>query len=95
MLKPQTPKTGLKQYFYLQIFYILRSLNHQDPIWQKQIKQYVVTNCGKERPSSIGTKTLKNGIFIPIATSKESHFNSNFKYISFIKFSVTHQKLRA
>ena len=30
-----------------------------------------------------------------IATSKELHFNADFKYISFIKFSLTHQKLRA
>ena len=59
------------------------------------IKQFVVTNCSKERPSSIETKTLKNGILIPIATSKESHFNADFKYISFIKLSLTHQKLRA
>ena len=59
------------------------------------VKQFVVTNCSKERPGSIETKTLKNGILIPIATSKESHFNADFKYISFIKFSLTHQKLRA
>ena len=59
------------------------------------IKQFVVTNCIKERPGSIETKTLINGILIPIATSKESHFNADFKYISFIKFNITHQKLRA
>ena len=59
------------------------------------IKQFAVTNCSKERPGSIVTKTLKNGILIPIATSKESHFNAGFKYISFIKFSLTHQTLRA
>ena len=59
------------------------------------VKQFVVTNCSKERPGSIVTKTLKNGILIPIAISKESHFNAGFKYISFIKFSLTHQKLRA
>ena len=53
------------------------------------IKQFVITNCSKERPGSIVTKTLKNGISIPIATSKESHFNSDFKYVSFIKFSLT------
>ena len=51
------------------------------------IKQFVVTNCSKERPGSIVTKTLKNGILVPIATSKELHFNADFKYISFIKFS--------
>ena len=49
------------------------------------IKQFVVTNCSKKRPGSKVTKTLKNGILIPIATSKESHFNADFKYI-------THQK---
>jgi len=48
-------------------------------------KQFVITNCSKERPGSIVTKTLKNG----------SHFNADFKYISFIKFSLTHQELRA
>jgi len=34
------------------------------------IKQLVVTKCSKERPDSIVTKTLKNGILIPIITSK-------------------------
>ena len=47
------------------------------------IKQFVVTNCSKERPGWIVTKTLKSGILIPIATSKESYFNADFKYISF------------
>ena len=59
------------------------------------IKQFVVTKCSKERPGSIVTKTLKNRILMPEHTSKESHFNADFKYISFIKFSLTHQKLRA
>ena len=59
------------------------------------IKQFVVTDCSKERPGSIVTKTLKNGILIPIATSKELHFNAEFKHKSFIKFSPNHQKLRA
>ena len=58
-----------------------------------QIKQFVVTtNCSKERPGSI---VIKNRILVPIATSKESHFDADFKYTSFIKFSLTHQKLRA
>ena len=35
-----------------------------------QFKQFVVTNCSKERPGSIVTETLKNGILIPIVTSK-------------------------
>ena len=55
------------------------------------IKQFVVTNCSKERPGSIVTKTQKNGILIPIATSKESHFNADFEDTSFFKFSYTHQ----
>jgi len=46
-------------------------------------------------PGSLVTETLKNGILIPIVTSKESHFNADFKYLSFIKISFTHQKLRA
>ena len=54
------------------------------------IKQFVVTNCSKEQPGSIVTKTLK----IPIVTSKEWHFNADFKYISFIKISLTHQNLQ-
>ena len=59
------------------------------------IKQFVVTNCSKERPGSTVTEIWKNGYLISIVTSKESHFNADFKYISFIKFSLTHQKLRA
>ena len=59
------------------------------------IKQFVVTNCSKERPGSIVTEILKNRILIPIVSSKESHFNADCKYISFIKISYTHQKLRA
>ena len=55
----------------------------------------MVTNRSHERPGSIATKTLKNKVLILIVTSKESHFNADFKYISFIKFSVTHQMLRA
>ena len=58
-------------------------------------KQFVVTNCCKERPGSMLNKTLKNGILMLKYTSKESHFYADFKYISFIKFSPIHQKLRA
>ena len=32
------------------------------------IKQFVATNCSKERPGSIVNETLKNGILIPIVT---------------------------
>ena len=55
---------------------------HETPTFE----QFVVANCSKERPDSIVTKTLKNGILIAIDTLKESHFNADFKYISFIKF---------
>ena len=58
------------------------------------IKQFVVRNCNKQRPASMVTETLKNGILIVIVTSKELYFYADFKYISF-KFSLTHQKLRA
>ena len=51
------------------------------------IKRFVVTNCSKEQPGSIVTETLKNGILIPIVTSKELYFYDDFKYISFIKWS--------
>ena len=51
----------------------------------KIVKQFVVTNCSKEQPGSTATKTLKNGILISIAISKELHFNADFKYISLIK----------
>ena len=55
------------------------------------IKQFVVTNCSKERPSSIVNETLKNGNLMLKYTSKESGFHVDFKYISFIKFSLCHQ----
>ena len=41
------------------------------------------------------TETLKNGIFAQIDTSKEFHFDFDFKSISFIEFNLTHQKFRA
>ena len=50
-------------------------------------------NCSKERPGSIENKTLKNEILIPIDISKELDFYADFKYISFINFSLSHQKL--
>ena len=56
-----------------------------------EIKEFVVTNCSKEQPGSIVTKTIKNGILIPIATSKESHFNADFKYIIFTVLVFTVQ----
>ena len=58
-------------------------------------KQFVETKYSKERPGSIVTETLKNGILIPLVISKELHFNAEFKYLSFIKISNTLQKLRA
>ena len=71
------------------------ALKANDKLGSNSVKQFVVTNCSKERPGSIVTETLKNGILIPIVTSKELHFNADFKYISFINISYTHQKLRA
>ena len=59
------------------------------------IEQFVVTNCIRERSGSIVNESLKNGILILINTSKELDFHADFKYISFIKFSLTHQKIRA
>ena len=56
-------------------------------------KQFVVTNYSKERPGSIVNETLKNGILILIDISKELDFHADFKYISFIKFNITRQKL--
>ena len=49
----------------------------------------------KERPGSIVKETLKNGILMLKDTSKESNFHADFKYISFIKFNLCHQKLQA
>ena len=40
-------------------------------------------------------ETLENGFLIPIDTSKELDFNAELKYITFIKFSPTHEKLSA
>ena len=48
------------------------------------IKQFVVTNCIKERPGPIVNKTLKSGILTLIDASKELDFHADFKYISFI-----------
>ena len=56
-------------------------------LWQRTVS--------KERPGSTFTETLKKGILIPIGTSKESNFYAEIRYISFIKFSLTHQKLQS
>ena len=48
-----------------------------------------------ERPGSIVTKTLKNGIVIPIDITKELDFYTNFEYISLNEFSPIYQRLRA
>ena len=55
-------------------------------------KHFVVTNCSKERPGSIVNETVKKGILMLKDTSKESNFHADFKYTSFIKFSLCHQK---
>ena len=77
--------------FYLWFYFLFLHYFYID----SSIKQFVVTNCGMERPGPIVAKTLKSGILIPIVTSKESNFNADFKYISVINISYTHQKLRA
>ena len=41
-------------------------------------KQFVVTNCSKERPGSIVNETLKNGISMLKDTSKELDFYANY-----------------
>ena len=46
------------------------------------IKQFVVTNCSKERSGSIVNETLKNGILIIIGVSKESDFYGDLKYMA-------------
>jgi hypothetical protein len=71
-----------------------------DKLWQIQcslipLKLICSWTVSKERPGSIETKTLKKGILIPIDTSKEYNSYADFKYISFIKFSLTHQKSSA
>ena len=43
-----------------------------------KIKQFVVTNCSKERPGSIVNETLKNGILMLKDTSKELDFYADF-----------------
>ena len=47
------------------------------------IKQFVVTNCSKERPGSIVNETLKNGISMLKDISKESDFYAEFKIYNF------------
>ena len=70
-------------------------LSKQQNQWKCNVKQFVVTNCSKERPGSIVNETLKNGILMLKDTSKELDFYADFKYINFVKFSLCHQKLRA
>ena len=54
----------------------------------------MVANC-KELPGSKVIETLKNTILMPIDISKELSFYADSEYVSLIKFSLTHQKLRA
>ena len=69
---------------------------HQTAYYQHQvIKQFVVANYIEEQPGSVVNGSLKNGILILIDASKELDFYADFKYISFIKFSLTNQKIRA
>ena len=55
----------------------------------------MVTNCLIEATRSLVNESLKNEILIQIDTSKELDFYADLKYISFIKFNLTHQKLQA
>ena len=66
-----------------------------EPCVKVSVKQFMVANCSKEQPGPIVTESLRYGVFIPIVTSKELYFYDDFKYISFIKFSLTHHKLCA
>jgi len=54
------------------------------PKQYNNIKQFVVTNCSKERPGSIVNETLKNGILILKDTPKELDLHADFKFISFV-----------
>ena len=62
------------------------------PHWPAVVKQFVVTNCSKQRPGSIVNETLKSGISMLKGTTKELDSYADFKYIIFIKFSLCHQK---
>ena len=79
------------RYIYSEIIKIILDFKQN----VKLPKQFVVTNCSKERPCSIVTETLENGILISINLSKDFAYYADSKYITFIKFSVIHQKLRA
>ena len=86
--------TLLEENIYLvHLRFLLQCIKLQKLLLLVVIKQFMVTNCSKERPGSIVIKTLKYGILIPIVTPKESYFNADFKYISFIKFSYEPGKI--
>jgi hypothetical protein len=59
----------------------------------KRIKQFMVTNCIVRATRLNSNRNLKNRISIPIDTLKESDFYAYFKFISFVKFSLTLQNL--
>ena len=71
---------------------IYKFLCTQNYVQYQTVRGNELFDSSMERPGSIVTKTLKNGFLIPIVTSKESKFNADFQYISFI--SITYQKLR-
>ena len=58
------------------------------------MKQFVVTNCKYEKTRLNSNQTLRKFFLITIDTSKELAFYAA-PNIKFIKFIVTHQKLRA
>ena len=56
--------------------------NNYDSEWLLKLSFYVIKQfVVKKLYVKIVTETLKNGILIPIVTSKESHFHTDFKLI--------------
>ena len=57
-------------FFYLSVLFyqFYQEAVGNQALLVKGVKQFVVTNCSKERPGSIVTETLKNRIFVPIVT---------------------------
>ena len=54
----------------------------------KQLREFWASSLyGANRLNS--NQNSKNGILLPMDTSKESNFYADFKYTSFIKFSPT------
>jgi hypothetical protein len=71
---------------FILIWRLLKTKNVYEVLSNSSWQQTV----SKERPGSIVTKTPKKRIFMPIGMSNKSDFYADFKYISLIKFSLTH-----